>query len=246
MIGLGTLVNVAAIAAGGALGTLLRGGLGERLQQSVMGVLGLCTLFIGAAGALPGLVTVEGGVLAGVPVSQTLVMILALVLGTLVGEGLDLDGRMERLGVWLKAKADPEGNDRFIQGFVTASLTVCIGAMAVVGAIQDGLSGDPSTLLTKSVLDFMIVLVFASVYGKGAAFAALPVGVFQGSITLLAGLVAPVFSQTVISSLSSLGSILIFCVGVNLAFGPRFRVANMLPALVAGPVLASLVPLLPL
>ena len=119
-------------------------------------------------------------------------------------------------------------------GFVTASLTVCIGAMAVVGSIQDGLSHDPSTLLTKAVLDCLIVMVFAATYGKGALFSALPVGVFQGSITLLAGLLAPVFSPAVVDNLSFLGSILIFCVGANLAFDTKLRVANMLPALVFG------------
>ena len=147
---------------------------------------------------------------------------------------------MERLGAWLKAKASRGEDSTFIQGFVTASLTVCIGAMAVVGSIQDGLSGDPSTLFTKSILDCMIVMVFASTYGKGAIFSALPVGVFQGTVTLLAGLLAPVFSQAVISNLSFLGSILIFCVGINLAFGPRFRVANMLPALVIGGLYTAL------
>ena len=117
---------------------------------------------------------------------------------------------------------------------------MCIGAIVVVGTIQDGLSGAPSTLFTKSILDCMIVMVFASTYGKGAVFSALPVGVFQGTVTLLAGLLAPVFSQKVISNLSFLGSILIFCVGTNLAFGPRFRVANMLPAIVVGAVYTAL------
>ena len=106
--------------------------------------------------------------------------------------------------------------------------------MAIVGSIQDGLSGDPSTLITKSILDGIIMVIFTSTYGKGAIFSALPVGVFQGSITLFAGLLAPLFSQPVIANLSFLGSILIFCVGINLAFGNKFRVANMLPALVIG------------
>ena len=112
--------------------------------------------------------------------------------------------------------------------------------MAIVGAIQDGLSGDPSTLFTKSILDFMIVMIFAAAYGRGAIFSALPVGVLQGAVTLCAGLLAPVFSQDIIDNLSFLGSILIFCVGINLAFGSRFRVANMLPALVIGAVYTAL------
>ena len=177
-----------AILAGGGLGLLLKGGLPERWQGALMRTMGLAVVFIGAAGAMPGLLRAEGGALAGTGVKDTLGMIFALALGTLVGEWIDLDDKMERLGAWLKAKADRGGDSQFVQGFVTASLTVCIGAMAVVGSIQDGLSHDPSTLLTKAVLD----------------------------------------------NLSFLGSILIFCVGANLAFDTKLRVANMLPALVFG------------
>jgi len=239
VIGLGTIVNVLAIVVGGCIGLLVRGGLSERVQKTVIQALGLCTMFIGVSGALPGLLRVENGVLASVPMRDTLGMILSLALGSLAGELLDLDGKLERLGEWLKAKASRGEDNRFVEGFVSASLTVCIGAMAIVGSIQDGLAGDPSTLFTKSILDFMIVIIFASTYGKGAVFSALPVGVLQGSVTLCAGLLSPVFSSAVVSSLSSLGSLLIFCVGVNLAFGNRFRVANMLPALVLGGIWAS-------
>ena len=149
-------------------------------------------------------------------------------------------------GIWLKAKADRKGDSQFVQGFVTASLVVCVGAMAIVGSIQDGLTGNATTLYTKAVIDGIVVMVMASVYGKGVLFAALPVGVLQGAITLCAGLLAPVFSQPVIDNLSFLGSLLIFCVGVNLAFGTKFKVANMLPALVFGVVFTLVVPYLPL
>ena len=240
MIGIGTIVNVAAIIVGGLIGLLFKGGLKEHYQEAIVKSLGLCTMFIGAAGALPGLLRVENGVLASAPIRDTLGMILSMALGTLIGEWLDFDGRMERLGAWLKAKASRGEDSQFIQGFVTASLTVCIGAMAIVGSIQDGLSHDPSTLFTKSILDFLIIIIFASTYGKGAIFSALPVGVLQGGVTLCAGLLAPVFSPAVISNLSFLGSILIFCVGVNLAFGTKFRVANMLPALVLGAAYTAL------
>ena len=240
MFGLGTIINVLAIIAGGIIGLLFRGGLKEHYQQAVIKSLGLCTLFIGAAGALPGLLRVENGLLTSPPIRDTLGMILSLALGTLLGEWLDFDGKMEHLGAWLKEKASRGEDSQFIQGFVTASLTVCIGAMAIVGSIQDGLSHDPSTLFTKSILDFLIIIIFASTYGKGAIFSALPVGVLQGGVTLCAGLLAPVFSAAVIANLSFLGSILIFCVGVNLAFGSKFRVANMLPALVLGAAYTAL------
>ena len=240
MIGIGTIVNVLAIIVGGCIGLLFRGGLKEHYQEAVIKALGLCAIFIGASGTLPGLLRVEDGVLTGAPIRDTLGMILSMALGTLIGEWLDFDGKMERLGAWLKEKAARSDDSQFIQGFVTASLTVCIGAMAIVGSIQDGLSHDPSTLFTKSILDFLIVIIFASTYGKGAIFSALPVGVLQGGITLCAGLLAPVFSAAVIANLSFLGSILIFCVGVNLAFGSKFRVANMLPALVLGAAYTAL------
>lgn len=246
MIGTGTIANVLAIAAGGSLGLLAKGGLKEHYQDGILKALGLATLFIGASGALAGMLTTEGGVIASSGTRETLVMILALALGALVGEFIDLDRRMEQLGAWLKAKADRGGDSQFIQGFVTASLTVCIGAMAIVGSIQDGLTGDAATLYTKSILHFMIVMIFASIYGKGAIFSALPVGVFQGIVTLCAGLLAPVFSDTVIANLSCLGNMLIFCVGINLCFGTKFKVANLLPALVLGPVFQWAVSFLPI
>ena len=229
MTGIGTLVNVCAIILGGFLGLLFKGGLKQHYQDAVLRCLGLCTLFIGAAG---GLSRLESG--------GSLGMILSLVLGTLVGERLNLEGRLGQLGEWLKARASRGEDSRFVEGFVTASLVVCVGAMAIVGSLQDALDHDPSTLFTKAILDFMIIMVFSSTYGRGAIFSALPVGVLQGSVTLFAGLLAPLLSGTVIDSLSFIGSLLIFCVGVNLAFGDRFRVANMLPALIFGGIWASL------
>ena len=237
MIGLGTIVNVAAIVVGGCLGTFLRGGLKEHYQTALTRSLGLATMFIGIAGALPGMLEVVDGQFVG---KDTLGMILALALGTLIGEFLDFDGLLERLGRWLKERAARSDDARFVEGFVTASLVVCVGAMAIVGSIQDGLTGNPATLYTKSILDFTIVMVFASTYGRGAIFSALPVGVLQGSVTLLAGLVAPLFTPAIIANLSFLGSVLIFCVGINLVFDSRFRVANMLPALVLGGIYTAL------
>ena len=239
MIGLGTIANVAAILVGGGIGMLLKGGMKEHYQQSLQKAMGLCTIFIGASGALTGMIYIDGGSLA---VINTLPMIIAMVIGTVIGEFFDFDGKMERLGHYLKEKASASGDSRFVEGFVTASLTVCIGAMAIVGSIQDGLMGDPSTLYTKSVLDFVILMVFASAYGKGTLFSALPVGVLQGSITILAALLGKgSLPAAAVENLGFMGSVLIFCVGVNLAFGPKFRVANMLPALVIGAVMAVLI-----
>ena len=246
MIGTGTIANVLAIIAGGLIGLLAKGGLKAHYQDGILKAVGLAVLFIGASGALAGMLTVEDGGLASAGIGDTLAMVLALALGALTGEFIDLDRRIEQLGAWLKSKADRGGDNQFIQGFVTASLTVCIGAMAIVGAIQDGLTGNAATLYTKAILDFMLVMIFASIYGKGAIFSALPVGVLQGAVTLFAGLLSPVFSQAVIANLSFLGNMLIFCVGVNLCFGNKFKVANLLPALVLGPVFQWAVGFLPL
>lgn len=240
MIGLGTIVNVLAVIGGGFIGLLLRGGMNPRYQEAIVRIMGLCTIFIGASGTLEHMLSVEGAALVGLPIKDTLLMILSMALGTFIGEVLDFDGKLERFGARLKKVATRGEDSRFIEGFVTASLTVCIGAMAIVGSIQDGLSRDPSTLFTKSVLDFIILIIYASTYGKGALFSAIPVAILQGGVTLCAGLLSPFFSPLVIANLSFLGSMMIFCVGCNLAFQAKFRVANMLPALVLGAIGVSL------
>lgn len=236
--GIGTLANVAAILGGGIIGLFFKGGLKQQFQDSVIRTLGLSTIFIGASGALSHMLIVENGKLT---TSGSLAMILSLVLGTLLGEILDFEGKLERFGQWLKERASRGDDHRFVEGFVTASLVVCIGAMAIVGSLQDALLGDPSTLFTKSILDFMSIIIFTSTYGKGAMFSAIPVAILQGSVTFFAVFLNPLFSPGVIATLSFIGSILIFCVGINLAFGNRFRVANMLPALILGPVFASFI-----
>jgi len=167
--------------------------------------------------------------------------VLCLAFGTIIGEMIGIENGFERFGEWLKMKTGNSGDKQFVNAFVTASLTVCIGAMAIVGAIQDGISGDYSTLAVKAVLDFIIVAVMTSSLGKGAAFSAIPVLLFEGSITLLARLIAPIMTETAVAYLSLIGSVLIFCVGVNLVWGKMVRVANMLPAVVFA-VLAAYLP----
>lgn len=230
MRGLGTIVNVAAVVAGGLLGLLLKNGLKQRVQDTLIQALGLSTLFLGISGALTGLLTLsEEGKLT---TTGTAVLIASLVGGGLIGELINIEQGLERFGEWLKRKSKSENDAGFLSGFITASFVICIGAMAVVGSIEDGLSGNASMLYAKSALDAVIVTIFASTYGKGAIFSAIPVGIFQGSITLLAGLVAPYLGAAVIASLSFVGSALIFCVGVNLVWGKKFKVANLLPALI--------------
>ena len=237
MIGLGTLINTAAIVAGGAVG-LAAGGLFRAEQQAAIGkACGVSTLFIAVAGAMSGMLKLEGDALIA---SRSMLVVLCLALGTVIGELLGIEDGFERFGEWLKRRTGNEGDGRFVNAFVTASLTVSVGAMAIVGSIQDGISGDYSTLAVKAVLDFVIVLVMTSSMGKGCAFSAIPVFVLEGGMTLLARLVAPLMTEAAIGNLSLIGSVLIFCVGVNLVWGRQLRVANMLPAVLLAVVVAYL------
>lgn len=229
MVGLGTIINTLAILAGGILGMVFGRFFKESVQDALCKTCGVCTLFLGIAGALEGMLTVEGN---GVVSGGTMLIIGCLALGSLVGEFLDLEGAFERFGQWLKLKTGNAKDKGFVDAFVTASLTVCIGAMAIVGSIQDGILGDYSILAAKAVLDLIIILVMTCSMGKGCIFSAIPVAVFQGSITALAGLIRPLMTEAALGNLSMIGSILIFCVGVNLVWGKKLKVANMLPAVI--------------
>lgn len=161
----------------------------------------------------------------------TLMATISLALGTLVGELVDIDAQFVRLGKWLRRKVGSSNDSRFVDGFVTASLTVCVGAMAIIGPIQDAMLHDPNMLFTKAVLDGVIIAIFTAAFGLGALFSALPVFVFQMAVTLLAALIAPLLSTAMTNGISLVGSMMIFCIGINLLFDLKIRVANMLPSL---------------
>lgn len=228
MFGLGTIINAAAIVLGGILGMLFGKLLKEHHQNALTTVCGVSVLFIGIAGALEGMLRIENGQL----VSQNgLLCVVCLALGAVVGELLNIEGGFERFGEWLKRKTGNSKDSRFVDGFVTASFTVCIGAMAIVGAIEDALNGDISILAIKSLLDLIIIIVMTGSMGKGCAFSAIPVFILQGTVTALAVFIKPWLTEAVLSNLSMVGNILIFCVGVNLVWGKKVKVANLLPAL---------------
>ena len=229
MVGMETLLNTAAIVAGGVLGKLFGRFLSESAQESLTRVCGVSTLFIAIAGALEGMLQVQGDALVS---GQSLLIICCLALGALIGELLGIEDAFQRFGEWLKRKTGNERDAGFVNAFVTASVTVCIGAMAIVGAIEDGINGDYSILATKAVLDLIIITVMTGSMGKGCAFSAIPVAMLQGGVTLLAGLLRPLMTAGAMANLSLIGSVLIFCVGVNLVWDRGLKVANMLPALV--------------
>ena len=238
MIGLGTIINVVAIVAGGLTGHFTGKLFREEQQESLTKACGISVLFIAISGAMQGMLEIDGGRLVS---GKSMLVVLCLAIGTVFGELLGIENGFERFGEWLKEKTGNSGDKQFVNAFVTASLTVCIGAMAIVGAIQDGIMGDYSTLAVKSVLDFIIIAVMTSSLGKGSAFSAIPILIFEGSITLLARLIAPFMTDLAVAYLSLVGSVLIFCVGVNLVWGKMIRVANMLPAVLLA-VLAAYLP----
>ena len=239
MIGLGTVINTAAIIVGGIFGALFGKFLKESAQDTLTKVCGVSTLFIAISGALEGMLGVEGGVITS---GGSMLIVICLAIGAFIGELLNIEDAFERFGQWLKIKTGNAKDRGFVDAFVTASLTVCIGAMAIVGSIQDGIQGDYSILATKAVLDLIIIMVMTCSMGKGCVFSAIPVAVFQGSITLLAGLIRPIMTEAALANLSLVGNVLIFCVGVNLVWGKKIRVANLLPAIVVA-VIAAFLPI---
>lgn len=230
MFGLGTIINVTGVIVGGIIGLFAGRFISESLQDTMMKVCGVASMFIGLSGCLQKMLYVGGE--GTMQCQGTMLMILSLVIGGVVGELCRLEQYVEQFGAWLKIKSGNAKDAKFIDAFVTASLTICIGAMAIVGAIEDGIMGDFSILFAKAVLDFIIIMVMASSMGKGCIFAALPVGVFQGSITLFAHFAGSVASEAAMNSISLVGGVLIFCIGVNIVWGKVFKVANLLPALI--------------
>lgn len=214
----GTVINVFAIIFGGVLGLLGGKFLTEKIQQTLQMSCAISVIFIGIAGTLESY--------------NTTLLIAALIGGGLFGEIADIDGAFEKFGVWLRRKSGNDGDSNFVNGFVTASLTVCIGAMAIIGAINDRLLNDQTILIAKSVLDAVIILVMTASLGKGCIFSCVSVGIFQGAITIFAGFLEPIMTEIALKNLSCVGNALIFGVGVNLMFGKKIRVANLLPALI--------------
>lgn len=227
MLGIGTIINSVSIIAGGLMGHFTGKLFKPEQQDALNKACGISVIFIAIAGAMEGMLKIENLEISS---GRSMLVVLCIAIGTAIGELLCIEKRFEQFGEWLKRKTGNSGDAGFVNAFVTASLTVSIGAMAIVGAIQDGLLNDFSTLAVKSVLDFIIIAVMSSSMGRGCAFSALPVFVFEGSITLLARLLSPVMTAAAVAYLSLIGSVLIFCIGINLVWGKKINVANMLPA----------------
>lgn len=213
---LGTVVNVCAILLGCALGLLLRKGLPQRLRDTVMQGLGLCVILIGLSGAIG--------------TSDTMCVIISVVLGGLLGAAVNVEKRLENLGNLAQQKL-ARGGDGFARGFVTASVVYCVGAMAIMGALDSGLKSDHATLVAKSALDGISAIIFASTLGPGVALSALTVLIYQGSITLMAGWLKPLLTDVIITEMSAVGGLLIVGIGLNMLFDKHIAVGNLLPAI---------------
>lgn len=236
MPGVGTLLNMLIIVVGGLIGLTARNYLNQRLLETLMAAMSACILFIGFVGATKeSLVFVDGQLV----VTNIMMLVMTFIIGTVIGEILDLDKKLEQFGAWLKVKSKNEGEGGFIEGFLTASFTVCIGAMAIIGSIKDA-SGDPTILLAKAMMDGIVVMIMTTTLGRGCIYSAIPVGIVQGIVTLLAFFITPWLTPQALSNISFTGSIMIFLVGVNLLWDKRIRIANMLPTLIVAALWAWL------
>ncbi|HEY8363112.1 MAG TPA: DUF554 domain-containing protein [Tissierellaceae bacterium] len=213
---LGTIVNVIAILTGSLLGIIIKKGIKEEYKSTVMDGIGLAVVIIGIMGAIE--------------TNNIMLVIGSIVIGSLIGEAVDIENKLDKLGNSLQNKFSKD-NSNFSKGFVTASLVFCVGAMAIVGSLEAGIQGNYETLFAKSILDGISSLIFSSTLGIGVAFSALPVLIYQGGITLLANSVKGLLTAEVINEMSAVGSILIMAIGINILDLKKIKVGNMLPSI---------------
>ncbi|ABP66153.1 protein of unknown function DUF554 [Caldicellulosiruptor saccharolyticus DSM 8903] len=232
MIGLGTIVNAAAVIVGSILGLVLKFGIPERFKSTIMQAISLSVIFIGISGVLQGIFKVLNS--GRIDRQYIMLMIFSLVIGGFVGEILKIEDFLDRLGEKIKkavSKVIKSENSTFTEGFVTASLVFCVGAMAIVGSLEDGLNRNFSILFAKSILDGVTSIIFSATLGIGVMFSSVAVLIYQGSITLLAGLIKPFLTDTVVLQMSMVGSVLIFAIGLNMLGVSKIKVGNLLPAI---------------
>jgi hypothetical protein len=228
MIGLGTIVNAAAILAGGAAGLVLKKFIPKRVTDTVMQGVALAVIIVGISGALRAAFSITDD---GIESEHILLMIVSLAVGGLIGELLELESRLESFGRFCERKFTKPGSDSaFTQGFVTTTLIYCVGAMAIVGSLEDGINRNHDILFAKSALDGISAIVFASAMGVGVLFSAATVGLYQGTITLLSVFIAPYLSDVVVTQMSLIGSVLIMSIGMNMLGIAKIKVGNLLPA----------------
>ena len=215
---LATIINVALVLLGSALGLAFKNRISDRFASILTCALGLCVLGIGISGMIG--------------TADTLCVIVCMVVGTLLGEALNIEKRMDGLGDLLRRKLiRGESNSRFVEGFVNATVLFCVGAMAIVGALNDGLTGDHTTLFAKSLLDGISSVVYAASLGVGVAFSAVAVFLYQGIIAVLASFLQPFLGDAVIAEMTCVGSLLIVALALNMLGVTKIKVMNLVPAI---------------
>ena len=225
----GTIINSILIIAGTVLGLLFKKLMPERLKSTLLQAVGLIVIFIGIGGAMSASLTFLDGAFG---TKDTLNMIISMVVGTIIGELINIEKRLDAFGAFCQRKfVKGNGNSTFAEGMVTASLIFVVGAMAVVGSLDNGIRGDNSTLVAKGVIDGITSMVLSSTLGIGVMFSAIPVFIYQGAISLLGVYIEPYLTTAVISQMSFTGSILIFAIGFNMLSTIKIKVGNMLPAI---------------
>jgi hypothetical protein len=229
MIGLGTLVNMALIIVGASVGLIIKGSLHQKFQDTMMKAMGLAVAFIGISGALQGMLVIEQNKLQS---ENIMLMVVSLAIGAFIGELIDIEAKLDSLGEKIKngLKVNGEKGNNFVEGFVNSSLLYCVGAMAIIGSLNDGLSADASILYAKGFIDGIVSIFFASTLGIGVFFSIVPLGIYQGAITLSAKFIEPYLNEQLISNVSFIGSVLIFGIGLNMIFGKKIKCGNLLPA----------------
>lgn len=228
MHGTGTIVNIILVIIGSAIGLLMKKAIPERLKTSLVQALALATFSIGMMGVITAACSVDGKLLSS---NYTIVMVICMALGTFIGELINIEKRLDGMGEFFQKKLSSSPDSTFAQGFVSTSLIFCVGSMAILGSIKDGMEGDPTILITKALLDGTVSIVFASTMGLGVMFSAVTVGLYQGLITACASLLAPYLTPEVIAQMSFVGSILIMGIGLNFLYEPKIKLGNMLPAM---------------
>ena len=229
---LGVLVNVITAVVGGLVGSLFKKGIPEKITNAVMVAIGLCVIYIGIDGALKG--------------ENTLVLIISMLIGTVIGSLIDIDDKVNRLGQWVEKKFNKgEKKISIAQGFVTATLLFCVGSMTVVGSLNAGLLGDNQMLYTKAILDLFSGTVIATSCGIGVVFSGISVLVIQGGIVLLAEQLNGILTTQAINEMTCVGSVIIIALGLNLVGLSKFKVANFMPAIILAPLVCILMNMLP-
>ena len=237
MPGLGTIINCAGVLLGGILGLFFGKFLKDKVREMLITASGIAVLFIGMPGAIKEMLVISDG---KVTTQGTMMMIVSIVVGGGIGEIIDLDKKFEQFGEFLKQKTGSKNDNLFVQGFVNTSLTISIGAMAIIGPFQDVLEGNIDTLVAKTILDTIMVFSMTSAMGKGCIFSIIPVAVIQGGFSLFAKLLEPIMTDAALSNINMVGSVLIFCIGLNLLRDKKIKVANLLPGLIIAVIWALL------